>query len=86
MYDYPIRKNTVIFNNMGLDLKTCDKSHKHYTISHKHGKGIPENSNGNIEMTRYEKYRIPHKLCETIAHEVNKIVDMESEIIQILES
>jgi len=57
MYDHPVKKPTVIFNNFDLEGKLCDKSHEHL----KWGE-----FNGNAKRL-YERYRIPHKLCESIA-------------------
>jgi hypothetical protein len=72
MYNYPIRKNTILYNNFGLNLKVCDKSHIHKTIGHN------ENGNGKAtRMTLYEKYRIPHGLCLEIANQIRVFVEPE---------
>ncbi len=72
MYDYPVKKQTILFNNMELELKTCDKSHNHYRIAHKIGKTGEQL--GYKDMTLYERYRIPHALCLEISAKVkNKI-------------
>ena len=34
MYDYPIKKPTVFFNNFNLKLKKCDKSHTHTSFKY----------------------------------------------------
>ena len=63
MYNYPIRKNTIFFNNFNLQLKDCDKTHIHRTLA--------MNRNGReICMTLYERYRIPHNLCLEIARQI----------------
>jgi hypothetical protein len=57
MYEYPIKKPTIIFNNFGLKLNVCDKSHKHMSF---------RNFSGNI----YERYVIPNKLCLEIKNAI----------------
>jgi len=60
MYDYPIKKPSIFFNNFGLELKQCDKSHKHMEW----GK-----FSGNI----YERYKIPQNLCDSIATQIKSL-------------
>ena len=62
MYDSPCKKHTVIFNNFLLELKCCDKNHKH--INHKWLYQGKENKR------IYERYVIPHDLCLEIAEQV----------------
>ena len=63
MYDYPIRKNTIFFNNFNLQLNDCDKTHIHRTLGN-------NDAGREIHMTLYEKYRIPHTLCLEIARQI----------------
>lgn len=53
MYDYPVKKPTLFFNNFGLKLNKCDKNHKHLHWS---------KFSGNI----YDRYVIPSKLIKEI--------------------
>ena len=62
MYDYPIRKPTVFFNNFLLELKCCDKSHTHT-------KWLDFNPKKGTSRT-YNRYVIPHNLCLEIAEQV----------------
>jgi len=62
MYDYPSRKPTIIFNNFGLELKKCDKSHKHIMWR-------------DCSAKKYDRYVIPQKLCETIHYNIIKSLD-----------
>ena len=60
MYDYPVKKPTIVFNNFNLVLKTCDNSHTHTKW---------------CEFSRniYDRYVIPKKLCEEIFNQINFI-------------
>ena len=60
MYDYVVKKPTLIYNNFNLVLKTCDKSHTHM-------KWKEFSSKNNI----YGRYVIPKKLCEEIFNQIN---------------
>lgn len=61
MYDYPLKKPSIFYNNFGLKLKVCDKSHKHTHWGDFSGGG------GNP----YDRYRIPEKLCLDIYNQIN---------------
>ena len=50
MYEYPIKKPTIFFNNFGLELKKCDKLHKHIKWD-------------DFSKNIYERYKIPNGLC-----------------------
>mgnify|MGYP003648659701 CR=1 FL=1 len=63
MYDYPIKKPTVFYNNFNLKLNRCDKSH-----THTEWKKFCGGSNSLIE----ERYRLPEKLCEHIYNSIKK--------------
>jgi hypothetical protein len=60
MYDYSIKKPTLIYNNFDLKLKKCDKKHKHlHWGKFKGGGGNP-----------FERYIIPHELCKEIKKQI----------------
>ena len=61
MYEYPIKKPTIIFNNFGLELKKCDKSHKHINLKW---------LTGDKHKRIYERYKIPNKLCLEIKNAI----------------
>ena len=63
MYDYPIKKPTVFFNNFNLKLNTCDKSHTHVVW-----KKFCGGSNSRLE----DRYTIPKKLIENIFDDIIK--------------
>lgn len=56
MYNYPLKKPTIFFNNFNLDLKKCNGNHTHKKWRDFEGGG------GNP----YERYKIPKLLCEDI--------------------
>lgn len=62
MYDYPIKKPTIFFNNFNLRLKKCDKSHLHQTWEQ-----FSCNGEG---PTIYTRYVIPSLLCEYIKEQI----------------
>ena len=60
MYEYPISKPTLFFNNFNLKLEKCDRNHQH----------IPwEKFSKNI----YERYKIPQKLVREIKRQLTFI-------------
>jgi len=61
MYDYSIKKPTIIFNNFNLKLKTCDKSHTHIKFKDFHN-------------SKYERYVIPERLCDEICNQINNVM------------
>jgi len=61
MYDYPLKKSTIFYNNLDLTLKKCDNTHTHLNWDNFKGGG------GN----RYDRYKIPVNLCEYICECVN---------------
>ena len=61
MYDYPIKKPTVFFNNFNLKLNRCDKLH-----THKMWKKFCGGSNTGLE----DRYMIPENLIETIFKQI----------------
>ncbi len=63
MYDYPIKKPTVFYNNFNLKLNRCDKSHTHTQYKKFCGGGNTPKDN---------VYRIPEKLCEHIYNSIKK--------------
>ena len=63
MYDYPIKKPTVFYNNFNLKLNRCDKSHTHTKWEKFCGGG-----NSILD----ERYRLPEKLCEHIYNSIKK--------------
>ena len=63
MYDYPIKKPTVFYNNFNLKLNRCDKSHTHTKWEKFYGGG-----NSILD----ERYRLPEKLCEHIYNSIKK--------------
>lgn len=63
MYDYPIKKPTVFYNNFNLKLNRCDKSHTHITW---------DKFKGNGNSILHERYRLPEKLCEHIYNSIKK--------------
>jgi len=71
MYNYPVKKQTIIFNNFNLELKLCDKTHTHKSFCNnkmrKKGQGI--------NFTLYERYRIPHDLCLEIKKQIKNLFD-----------
>jgi hypothetical protein len=54
MYDYPIKKPTLIFHNFLLELKCCDKSHTHTNWD-------------DVKSRKSERSVIPNNLCLEIA-------------------
>ena len=62
MYDYPVKKPTLIFNNFLLELKCCDKAHKHTEYRY----ALPAHSGESI----YTRYVIPRGLCREIASQI----------------
>lgn len=63
MYDYPIKKPTVFYNNFNLKLNRCDKSHIHTRLEK-----LCAGSNSRLE----ERYKLPEKLCEHIYNSIKK--------------
>ena len=61
MYDYPIKKPTVFYNNFNLKLKRCDKSHKHI---------LWQDFGGSGKKQLHCRYEIPEKLCEDIYSQI----------------
>tara|TARA_A100000171_G_C2099788_1_gene129022 strand:+ start:32 stop:661 length:630 start_codon:yes stop_codon:yes gene_type:complete len=57
MYNYPVAKPTIIFNNFNLDLKRCDKKHKHSNWD-------------NFSRNIYERYKIPSDLVKEIKRQI----------------
>jgi len=57
MYDYPVAKPTLFFNNFHLELKKCDKSHTHMKWDQ-------------FSRNVYERYKIPQKLIEEIKRQI----------------
>jgi site-specific DNA-cytosine methylase len=65
MYDYPLKKPTIFFNNFDLELKRCDKTHKHmHWTNFKGGGGNP-----------FERYIVPSSLCNHIRDVVKYILN-----------
>lgn len=58
MYDYPIAKPTLFFNNFNLQLKKCEKKHSHLKW-------------GDFSRNIYERYKIPQKLIEEIKKQMD---------------
>lgn len=56
MYEYPLKKPTIFYNNFGLELKTCDKSHVHCNWDNYKGGGTDP----------YSRYKIPEVLCSDV--------------------
>jgi len=64
MYNnYLCKKATVMFNNFSLDLKRCDKNHKHINIMWLFS--------GEKNKRLYERYVIPNELCLAIASAIS---------------
>jgi hypothetical protein len=61
MYDYPIKKPTVFYNNFNLKLKRCDKSHTHM---------LWQDFGGSGKKQLHCRYEIPKKLCEDIYSQI----------------
>ena len=61
MYDYPIKKPTVFFNNFNLKLNTCNKSHIHTKWEK-----FCDGSNSRLA----QRYTIPSLLIETIFKQI----------------
>ena len=61
MYNHPIKKPTVFFNNFDLKLNRCDKSHKHTPYKYYCGGGNSPKDN---------VYQIPEKLVESIFYQI----------------
>lgn len=61
MYDYPIKKPTVFFNNFNLKLNTCNKSHIHTKW---------EKFCGGSNSRLAQRYTIPSLLIETIFKQI----------------
>jgi len=57
MYNYPIAKPTIIFNNFNLDLKRCEKKHKHLKWD-------------DFSHNVYERYKIPSDLVKDIKRQI----------------
>jgi len=57
MYDYSVKKPTIIYNNFNLVLRTCDKSHNHIKWC-------------DFSKNIYDRYVIPQKLCEEIINQI----------------
>jgi hypothetical protein len=64
MYNYPVKKPTIFFNNFDLQLNKCDKLHKHNSF------GILGGGGGNP----YSRYAIPSLLCESIKDQIKQII------------
>jgi hypothetical protein len=65
MYNYPLKKPTIFYNNFNLDLQKCDGNHTHKKWQEfKGGGGNP-----------YERYKIPKLLCECIFNQYVKKID-----------
>jgi len=64
MYDYPVKKPTLFYNNFDLKLKRCnkkdDKKHNHLHW-------------GNFSRDKYERYKIPNELCKEIKRQILQI-------------
>jgi len=61
MYNYPIKKPTIFYNNFDLKLKCCDGSHKHQSWD-------DFSDAGNYKKKK--SYRIPEELCEHIFNSI----------------
>ena len=60
MYNHPVKKPTIFYNNFNLDLKRCDKKHTH-TKWRDYASGTSP-----IE----ERYMFPEELCNEILKQV----------------
>tara|TARA_R110002096_G_C14454818_1_gene711839 strand:- start:50 stop:703 length:654 start_codon:yes stop_codon:yes gene_type:complete len=64
MYNYDIRKTTIIFNNFNLKLNRCNKTHIHKRL------GSSYDKNKISKKTLYERYVIPNELCKEIYKQI----------------
>ena len=71
MYDYPLKKHTIFYNNFNLQLKLCDSSHKHMKWGDFKGGG----------SDRTHRYKIPVKLCEYIYEWINSLPQFTQPIL-----
>tara|TARA_R100001463_G_scaffold51255_1_gene101832 strand:+ start:3652 stop:4308 length:657 start_codon:yes stop_codon:yes gene_type:complete len=61
MYNYPIKKPTIFFNNFNLNLKRCDRTHTHTSYKKYCGGG---------DSPKDKVYQIPEELCNEILKQV----------------
>lgn len=65
MYNHPIKKPTIFYNNFNLELNKCDKSHKHVRWC--------DYTSGNSKLDG--RYMLPEDLCIEIFNQVDKYLN-----------